>query len=85
MQIEPALFLIAKDCFCLDPQREFESLPLSVMQTFVMMVGELNYQNNILDPYLKDELPFGTLTYFVFVHFTLLMPILLVNLMVSLH
>lgn len=55
------------------------------MQTFVMMVGELNYQSNIMDPYLKGELPFGTLTYCVFVHFTLLMPILLVNLMVSLH
>uniref|UniRef100_A0A3Q3VT07 Ion transport domain-containing protein n=1 Tax=Mola mola TaxID=94237 RepID=A0A3Q3VT07_MOLML len=65
-------------------QKEFESLPLSVMQTFVMMVGELNYQNNILDPFLKDELPFGYLTYGVFVHFILLMPILLVNLMIGL-
>lgn len=48
-----------------------------------MMVGELNYQNNFLDPYLKDELPFGYVTYFILVQFTLLMPILLVNLMVS--
>lgn len=64
-------------------QKEFQSLPLSVMQTFVMMVGELNYQNNILDPYLKDELPFSFLTYLVFVSFILVMPILLVNLMVS--
>lgn len=53
------------------------------MQTFVMMVGELNYQNNVLDPYLKDELPFTFLTYFIFVGFILVMPILLVNLMVS--
>lgn len=53
------------------------------MQTFVMMVGELNYQNNVLDPYLKDELPFSFLTYFIFVSFILVMPILLVNLMVS--
>lgn len=58
-------------------------MPLSVMQTFVMMVGELNYQNNILDPFLRDELPFGFLTYLVFVNFILVMPILLVNLMVS--
>lgn len=48
-----------------------------------MMVGELNYQNNFLDPYLKDELPFSILTYYVFVTFILVMPILLVNLMVS--
>ncbi|TNM96262.1 hypothetical protein fugu_015923 [Takifugu bimaculatus] len=65
-------------------QKEFQSLPLSVMQTFVMMVGELNYQNNFLDPYLKDELPFGLLTYFVFVNFIIVMPILLVNLMIGL-
>lgn len=47
-----------------------------------MMVGELNYQNNFLDAYLKDELPFDFLTYFILVQFVLLMPILLVNLMV---
>lgn len=64
-------------------QKEFQTVPLSVMQTFVMMVGELNYQNNILDPYLKDELPFTVLTYMVLVNFIVVMPILLVNLMVS--
>lgn len=64
-------------------QKEFQTVPLSVMQTFVMMVGELNYQNNILDRYLKDELPFSFLTYLVLVNFIMVMPILLVNLMVS--
>uniref|UniRef100_A0A8C4GDH1 Transient receptor potential cation channel, subfamily A, member 1b n=1 Tax=Dicentrarchus labrax TaxID=13489 RepID=A0A8C4GDH1_DICLA len=63
---------------------QFDSVPLSVIQTFVMMVGELNYQNNFLDAYLKNELPFGLLTYFIFVNFVLLMPILLVNLMIGL-
>ena len=58
-------------------------MALSVVQTFVMMVGEMNYQNNFLDPYLRGELPFALLTYLVFVQFVLLMPILLVNLMVS--
>uniref|UniRef100_UPI0037E71AE9 transient receptor potential cation channel subfamily A member 1b n=1 Tax=Semicossyphus pulcher TaxID=241346 RepID=UPI0037E71AE9 len=65
-------------------QKEFDNVPLSVMQTFVMMVGELNYQNNILDTYLKRELAFGPLTYFVFINFVLLIPILLVNLMIGL-
>ncbi|XP_068565601.1 transient receptor potential cation channel subfamily A member 1b isoform X2 [Cebidichthys violaceus] len=65
-------------------KKEFETVPLSVMQTFVMMVGELNYQNNFLDAYLKNDLPFGLLTYFIFVNFVLLMPILLVNLMIGL-
>ncbi|KAM7369953.1 hypothetical protein PAMP_011241 [Pampus punctatissimus] len=65
-------------------QKEFNSVPLALMQTFVMMVGELNYQNNFLDAYLNHELPFGLLTYFIFVTFVLLMPILLVNLMIGL-
>ncbi|XP_062297967.1 transient receptor potential cation channel subfamily A member 1b [Scomber scombrus] len=65
-------------------QKEFGSVPLAVMQTFVMMVGELNYQNNFLDAYLKHELPFGLLSYFIFVIFVLLMPILLINLMIGL-
>lgn len=48
-----------------------------------MMVGELNYQNNFLEPYMNNDLPFGFLTYLIFVAFVLLMPILLVNLLVS--
>ncbi|KAG8009433.1 Transient receptor potential cation channel subfamily A member 1 [Nibea albiflora] len=65
-------------------QKEFDSVHLSVMQTFVMMAGELNYQNNFLDPLLNHELPFSFLTYMIFVNFVLLMPILLVNLMIGL-
>lgn len=48
-----------------------------------MMVGELNYQTNFLDAYLNHDLPFGLLTFLIFVTFVMLMPILLVNLMVS--
>ncbi|TKS87785.1 Transient receptor potential cation channel subfamily A member 1 [Collichthys lucidus] len=65
-------------------QKEFDSVHLSVMQTFVMMAGELNYQNNFLDPLLKHELPFSFLTYLILVNFVLLMPILLVNLLIGL-
>ncbi|XP_037549697.1 transient receptor potential cation channel subfamily A member 1b [Nematolebias whitei] len=64
--------------------KEFKSVPLSVIQTFVMMVGELNYQNNFLEAFLNNRLPFSILTYFIFVQFVLLMPILLVNLMIGL-
>ena len=77
--------IITQTSFLFLPQREFESVPLSVIQTFVMMVGELNYQNNFLDTHLNNELPFGVLTYIIFIVFVLLMPILLVNLMVSLR
>ncbi|XP_061878030.1 transient receptor potential cation channel subfamily A member 1b [Entelurus aequoreus] len=65
-------------------QREFDTLPLAMMQSFVMMVGEINYQNNFLDAYLKNELPFEMLTSVMFTSFVMLMPILLVNLMIGL-
>uniref|UniRef100_A0A669F7T9 Transient receptor potential cation channel, subfamily A, member 1b n=1 Tax=Oreochromis niloticus TaxID=8128 RepID=A0A669F7T9_ORENI len=75
-----AFHALIKLCSC----TTFNSVPLSVIQTFVMMVGELNYQNNFLDEYLNHRLPFGILTYFIFVVFVLFMPILLVNLMIGL-
>lgn len=56
---------------------------LAIMQVFVMMVGELNYQENILKPFLEGNLPFPSLTYAIFVIFTFAVPILLMNLMVS--
>lgn len=65
-------------------QSEFSQLHLSVIQTFVMMVGELNYQSNFLEAFLNDRLPFPAMTFIIFVHFVLLMPILLMNLMIGL-
>uniref|UniRef100_A0AAY5EHK1 Transient receptor potential cation channel, subfamily A, member 1a n=1 Tax=Electrophorus electricus TaxID=8005 RepID=A0AAY5EHK1_ELEEL len=57
---------------------------ISLMQTFVMMVGEINYQDNFLKPYMDEHLPFPVLTYGVFIWFVLLVPILLMNLMIGL-
>uniref|UniRef100_A0A8C5CJH3 Ion transport domain-containing protein n=1 Tax=Gadus morhua TaxID=8049 RepID=A0A8C5CJH3_GADMO len=64
-------------------QKEFATVPLSVIQIFVMMIGELNYETNFLKPNLDNKLPFTFLTYVLFIEFALLMPILLVNLLVS--
>ncbi|XP_060756563.1 transient receptor potential cation channel subfamily A member 1b [Neoarius graeffei] len=63
---------------------EFNSVGLSLAQTFVMMVGELNYENSFLDSYNQGRLAFPLITYFVFVVFILFMPILLMNLMIGL-
>ncbi|XP_066523799.1 transient receptor potential cation channel subfamily A member 1b isoform X2 [Hoplias malabaricus] len=63
---------------------EFNSISLSLAQTFVMTVGELNYQNSLLEAFEQDLLSFPEITYFVFVLFVLLMPILLMNLMIGL-
>ncbi|XP_072513302.1 transient receptor potential cation channel subfamily A member 1b [Salminus brasiliensis] len=63
---------------------EFNSISLSLAQTFVMTVGELNYQNTLLEAYEQDLLVFPEISYFIFVLFVLLMPILLMNLMIGL-
>ncbi|KAJ8401456.1 hypothetical protein AAFF_G00383750 [Aldrovandia affinis] len=65
-------------------QRHFGELRLSLLQTFVMMVGELNYQDNFLKPFLAGTLPFPFVTYWVFVWFVLFVPILLMNLLIGL-
>ncbi|KAF7691743.1 transient receptor potential cation channel subfamily A member 1b [Silurus meridionalis] len=63
---------------------EFNSIGLSLAQTFVMTVGELNYETSFLEAYNHRTLAFPLITYFVFVSFVLLMPILLMNLMIGL-
>uniref|UniRef100_A0A8B9HGU3 Transient receptor potential cation channel, subfamily A, member 1b n=1 Tax=Astyanax mexicanus TaxID=7994 RepID=A0A8B9HGU3_ASTMX len=63
---------------------EFNSISLSLAQTFVMTVGELNYQNTLLEAYEQGQLAFPEISYFIFVLFVLLMPILLMNLMIGL-
>lgn len=63
-------------------QGEFNSIGLSLAQTFVMTVGELNYETSFLEAYNEGHLAFPGITYYVFVLFVLLMPILLMNLMV---
>ncbi|XP_070988658.1 transient receptor potential cation channel subfamily A member 1-like [Oncorhynchus clarkii lewisi] len=65
-------------------QKHGSSMLLAIMQVFVMMVGELNYQENILKPFLNGILPFPSLTYAIFVMFTFAVPILLMNLMIGL-
>ncbi|XP_060762606.1 transient receptor potential cation channel subfamily A member 1a [Neoarius graeffei] len=65
-------------------QKHFGRLFLSLMQTFAMMAGEINYQDNFEKPYMNKRLPFPTLTYFIFIWFVLLVPILLMNLMIGL-
>lgn len=64
-------------------QSEFHWIGLSLAQTFVMMVGELNYNSNFFGAFESKRLAFPQITYMVFVFFILLMPILLMNLMVT--
>lgn len=68
---------------CCFRQDEFSSISLALAQTFVMTVGELNYQSTFLNAYENSRMAFPGVTYFIFVLFVLLMPILLMNLMVG--
>uniref|UniRef100_A0A8C2BNP4 Transient receptor potential cation channel, subfamily A, member 1b n=1 Tax=Cyprinus carpio TaxID=7962 RepID=A0A8C2BNP4_CYPCA len=65
-------------------QDEFRSISLALAQTFVMTVGELNYQSIFLNAYENNRMAFPGVTYFIFVLFVLFMPILLMNLMIGL-
>ncbi|ROL44610.1 Transient receptor potential cation channel subfamily A member 1 [Anabarilius grahami] len=65
-------------------QQHFGKMFLSLLQTFVMMVGEINYQDNFLKPYLQGDLTFPNLTLAIFIWFVLLVPILLMNLLIGL-
>lgn len=68
---------------CCFQQAEFSSIGLALAQTFVMTVGELNYQSTFLNTFEEGHMAFPAVTYCVFVLFVLLMPILLMNLMVG--
>ncbi|XP_028831479.1 transient receptor potential cation channel subfamily A member 1a [Denticeps clupeoides] len=65
-------------------QVHFSGLFISIMQSFVMMVGELNHQENFLKPYLNESLPFPNVTCFIFIWFVFFVPILLMNLLIGL-
>uniref|UniRef100_A0A8C9F4I0 Transient receptor potential cation channel subfamily A member 1 n=1 Tax=Pavo cristatus TaxID=9049 RepID=A0A8C9F4I0_PAVCR len=67
----------------LGSQQTYSTPLLSVMKTFAMMLGDINYHDAFLDPLLSSELPYPFLSYTVLIIFTLLIPILLMNLLVS--
>ena len=61
---------------------------LSLMRVFMMMLGEIDYIATFLEPYIDDDpvsMHFSGLTFAFLILFTLLMPILLMNLLVGLY
>ncbi|XP_075684342.1 transient receptor potential cation channel subfamily A member 1 isoform X2 [Rhinoderma darwinii] len=68
----------------LSPQTAFKDPLLSLMQTFTMMLGDINYHDSFLDPLLHDQIEYPVLTFFHLIVFTLLIPILLMNLLIGL-
>ncbi|XP_073439946.1 transient receptor potential cation channel subfamily A member 1 isoform X2 [Dendrobates tinctorius] len=68
----------------LSPQTAFKTPILSLMQTFTMMLGDINYHDSFLEPLLEDRIEYPILTFIHLIVFTLLIPILLMNLLIGL-
>nr|BBD96140.1 transient receptor potential ankyrin 1 [Ambystoma mexicanum] len=66
------------------PQTTFSTPYFSLMQTFSMMLGDINYQDGFLHPLIEDQMPYGGLSVFHLIIFTMLIPILLMNLLIGL-
>ncbi|XP_077126764.1 transient receptor potential cation channel subfamily A member 1 [Ranitomeya variabilis] len=68
----------------LSPQTAFKTPILSLMQTFTMMLGDINYHDSFLEPLLEDRIEYPIITFIHLIVFTLLIPILLMNLLIGL-
>ena len=71
---------------CLKETNAHKTPGLSLLRTFVMMLGEVDFIPTFVDPYtdyLDHTMHFPTLSFTFLVIFVLLMPILLMNLLVS--
>ncbi|XP_044279991.1 transient receptor potential cation channel subfamily A member 1 [Varanus komodoensis] len=68
----------------LGSQETYGTPYLSVMQAFAMMLGDINYRDAFLEPMLNNKLPYPFLSFVIFIIFSLLIPILLMNLLIGL-
>ena len=76
------IFAFALSFFVLfDAQDSFRNVGSSFVKTSVMMIGEFEYEaiftGNV------NKLPYRTISYFVFLMFLIIMPIVMMNLLVS--
>ncbi|XP_075406952.1 transient receptor potential cation channel subfamily A member 1 [Tenrec ecaudatus] len=68
----------------LSVQDAFSHPLLSIIQTFSMMLGDINYRDSFLEPFLRDELAYPLLSFIQLITFTLFVPIVLMNLLIGL-
>ncbi|XP_029779461.1 transient receptor potential cation channel subfamily A member 1 [Suricata suricatta] len=65
-------------------QDAFSSPWLSIIQTFSMMLGDINYRDAFLEPFLRNELVYPVLSFAQLIIFTMFVPIVLMNLLIGL-
>ncbi|KAM5314416.1 transient receptor potential cation channel subfamily A member 1 isoform 2-T2 [Glossophaga mutica] len=68
----------------LNMQDAFRSPVLSIVQTFSMMLGDINYRDAFLEPFLRNELAYPFLSFAQLITFTIFVPIILMNLLIGL-
>ncbi|XP_063697805.1 transient receptor potential cation channel subfamily A member 1 [Culicoides brevitarsis] len=62
----------------------FATISLSLLRTFSMMLGEIDFIGTYVQPYYLEELPFPIPSFIILCIFMILMPILLMNLLIGL-
>ncbi|XP_021077932.1 transient receptor potential cation channel subfamily A member 1 isoform X1 [Mus pahari] len=65
-------------------QDAFSTPLLSLIQTFSMMLGDINYRDAFLEPLFRNELAYPILTFGQLIAFTMFVPIVLMNLLIGL-
>ncbi|XP_032598623.1 transient receptor potential cation channel subfamily A member 1 isoform X2 [Drosophila grimshawi] len=73
----------------IDPQPNpnhlsFSNIPMSLVRTFSMMLGELDFVGTYVNPYYRDQLKVPMTSFLILSVFMVLMPILLMNLLIGL-
>lgn len=65
-------------------QLAFSTIPMSLVRTFSMMLGEMDFVGTYVQPYWHSELPLPISSFILLCLFMVLMPILLMNLLIGL-
>ncbi|KAM7358745.1 transient receptor potential cation channel A1 isoform 2-T2 [Cochliomyia hominivorax] len=71
----------------IDPQPNhlsFSNIPMSLLRTFSMMLGELDFVGTYVNTYYRDQLKVPVTSFLILSVFMILMPILLMNLLIGL-
>ncbi|XP_053683490.1 transient receptor potential cation channel subfamily A member 1 [Sabethes cyaneus] len=79
--------LLSKATTIINPQANhlsFSSIPMSLVRTFSMMLGEIDFLGTYVQPFYSSELPFPIPSFIILALFMILMPILLMNLLIGL-
>ncbi|XP_055535400.1 transient receptor potential cation channel subfamily A member 1 isoform X2 [Wyeomyia smithii] len=79
--------LLSKATTIINPQANhlsFSTIPMSLVRTFSMMLGEIDFIGTYVQPFYNSELPFPIPSFVILSLFMILMPILLMNLLIGL-